>query len=81
MFSFWELSLVLPFVCAATSCKQQFALTLYLKDIYTFPLTSCQFIITTIIYPVTMRVVGAPEMISQPVTSVFTCSSLPSWTC
>ena len=37
-------------------------------------------IIIIIIYPLTMRVVGAPQMISQPVSSIFPCSPLPSWT-
>ena len=31
-------------------------------------------------YPLTMRVVGAPQMISQPVSSIFLCSPLPSGT-
>ena len=36
-----------------------------------------------IIYPLTARVVGSPQMISQPVSSVFLCSPLPSgtWQC
>ena len=33
-----------------------------------------------LIYPITMRVVGAPQMISQPVFSIFPCSPLPSGT-
>ena len=32
------------------------------------------------IYPLTTRVVGAPQMISQPVFSIFLCSPLPSGT-
>ena len=36
-------------------------------------------IIIIIIYPLTVRVVGAPQMISQPVFSIFPCSPLPSW--
>ena len=32
------------------------------------------------IYPLTVRVVGAPQMISQPVSSIFPCSPLPSGT-
>ena len=35
-------------------------------------------IIIIIIYPLTVRVVGAPQMISQPVSSIFPCSPLPS---
>ena len=38
------------------------------------------FIMITIIYPLTARVNGAPQMISQPVSSVFPCSPLPSGT-
>ena len=37
-------------------------------------------IIIIIIYPLTTRVVGAPQMISQPVFSIFPCSPLPSGT-
>ena len=33
-----------------------------------------------IIYPLTARVVGAPQMISQPVSSIVPCSPLPSGT-
>ena len=35
-------------------------------------------IIIIIIYPFTARVVGAPQMSSQPVSSIFPCSPLPS---
>ena len=38
-------------------------------------------IIIIIIYSLTARVVRAPQMISQPVFSVFPCSPLPSGTC
>ena len=31
-------------------------------------------------YPLTARVVGASQMISLPVSSIFLCSPLPSWT-
>ena len=37
-------------------------------------------IIIIIIYPLTARVVGAQQMISQTVSSIFPCSSLPSGT-
>ena len=37
-------------------------------------------IIIIIIYPLTARVVGAPQMISQPISSIFLCSLLPSGT-
>ena len=40
----------------------------------------CMSLIIIIIYPLTTRVVGAPQMISQPVSSIFACSPLPSWT-
>ena len=33
-----------------------------------------------LIYPLTTRVVRAPQMISQPVSSIFPCSPLPSGT-
>ena len=33
-----------------------------------------------LIYPLTTRVVGTPRMISQPVSSIFPCSPLPSET-
>ena len=38
-------------------------------------------IIVIIINPLTARVVGAPQMILQPVFSIFPCSPLPSGTC
>ena len=38
-------------------------------------------IIIIISNPLTARVVGAPQMISQPVSSIFPCSPLPSGTC
>ena len=38
-------------------------------------------IIIIIIKPLTARVVGAPQMISQPIFSIFPCSPLPSETC
>ena len=37
-------------------------------------------IINIIIYPLTARVVEAPQRISQPVSSIFPCSPLPSGT-
>ena len=41
----------------------------------------CLPISSYLIYPITARVVGAPQMISQPVFSIFPCSPLPSGTC
>ena len=38
-------------------------------------------LISSLIYPLTARVVGAPQMISQPVYSIFLCSPQPSGTC
>ena len=38
-------------------------------------------IIIIIINPLTARVVGAPQMILQPVFSIFPCFPLPSGTC
>ena len=37
-------------------------------------------IIIIIIYSLTARIIGAPQMISQPVSSIFPCSPLPSVT-
>ena len=37
--------------------------------------------IIIVIYPLTWRVVGAPQIILQPVFSIFPCSLLPSGTC
>ena len=34
-----------------------------------------------IIYPYTARIIGASQLISQPVSSIFSCSPLPSETC
>ena len=41
---------------------------------------SMSFLLLLLICPLTVRVVGAPQMISQPVSSIFPCSSLPSRT-
>ena len=38
-------------------------------------------IIIIIINPLTARVIGAPQMILQPVFTIFPCSPLPSGTC
>ena len=38
------------------------------------------FAVSPIIYSLTARVIGAPQMISQPVSSIFPCSPLPSGT-
>ena len=40
----------------------------------------CTGITFTFICPLTVRVVGAPQMTSQPVSSIFPCSPLPSGT-
>ena len=40
-----------------------------------------RFIIIIIVNPLTARAVGAPQMILQPVFSIFPCSPLPSGTC
>ena len=37
-------------------------------------------LISHLIYPLSATVAGAPQMISQPVSSIFPCSSLPSGT-
>ena len=46
----------------------------------TFTLALEQPIIIIIIYPLTAMVVGAQQMISQPVSSILPCSPLPSVT-
>ena len=40
-----------------------------------------KWLIIIIVYPLITRVVGAPQMILQPVFSIFPCSPLPSGTC
>ena len=44
-------------------------------------LPSSGIIMIIIINPLNVRVVGAPQMILQPVFSIFPCSPLPSGTC
>ena len=51
----------------------------YVDSLSVFRGTIC--VIITTIYPLTARVVGAPQIISQPVFSIFPCSPLPSGTC
>ena len=50
-------------------------------DVFHVRLLSDLFLIIIIINPLTARVVGAPQMILQPVFSIFPCSPLPSGTC
>ena len=56
----------------------------FLRDYMCFKKKEVSFWVVTlviiIIYPLTARVVGAPVMISQPVSSIFPCSPLPSGT-
>ena len=42
--------------------------------------TKHDFLISSLIYALTVRVIGAPQMISQPVSSIFPCSPLSSGT-
>ena len=42
-------------------------------------LTDLFFIIIIIIYPLTAKVIGAPQMISQPVSSIFSLFSTALW--
>ena len=51
------------------------------KDQYKLKTGEKFIIIIIIINPLTTRVVGAPQMILQPVFSIFPCSPLPSGTC
>ena len=46
--------------------------------VYAYSFAPCVHIIIIIINPLTARVVGAPQMILQPVLSIFPCSPLPS---
>ena len=59
------------------SCEVRYATCLVCDYFCLF--SSLWFII--IINPLTTRVVGAPQMILQPVFSIFSCSPLPSGTC
>ena len=51
------------------------------KETQTAVVWSCLPFIIIIINPLTARVVGAPQMILQPVFSIFPCSPVPSGTC
>ena len=61
--------------CSLNLCtkKWHFYLKIRMADSINLTLISSCFI-----YPFTMRVTGAPQMISQPVSSIFPCSALPS---
>ena len=48
---------------------------------YYMDLSSHLILSSHVIYPLTARVVGTSQMISQPVSSIFPCSPLPSGTC
>ena len=54
--------------------------SLLMKRVMSVP-GAAPIIIIIIINPFTARVVGAPQMISQPISSIFPCSPLPSGTC
>ena len=41
----------------------------------------CELVVIIIINPLTVRVVGAPQIILQPIFSIFPCSPRPSGTC
>ena len=66
----------------------QFPLMWISTDTKTSPTTVCFYSCSvcvslspsSLIYPLTVRVVGAPQMISQPVSFIFPCSQLPSGT-
>ena len=54
-------------------------MSLYLRLHITLPHATCHYhMLIIIIYPVTTKVVGAPQIILQPVSSIFPCSPLPS---
>ena len=53
----------------------------FLKQFTSVQVLKKSIVIVIIINPLTKRVVGAPQMILQPVFSIFPCSPLPSGTC
>ena len=54
-------------------------MSLYLRLHITLSHATCHYhMLIIIIYPVTTKVVGAPQIILQPVSSIFPCSPLPS---
>ena len=56
-------------------------ISLYLRLHITLSHATCHYhMLIIIIYPVTTKVVGAPQIILQPVSSIFPCSPLPSGT-
>ena len=61
-----------------TSCCTQSKCCVCVAELSSRLLHYFGLLIIVIIYPVTARVVGAPQMISQPVSSIFPCSPLPS---
>ena len=66
---FWLPPSLLVSMCVLTCCKWEVVDTGYF----------CTYII--IIYPLTARVIGAPQMNLQPIFSIFPSSPLPSGTC
>ena len=67
----------LLFVCKANTTSYQ--ITCLLSSLLRHD--NFRIIIIIIINPLTTRVVGAPQMILQPVFSIFPCSPLPYGTC
>ena len=61
---------------ACSSAISSSALVLSRKRI-----TRSTILLSHLIYPLTAKVVGAPQIISQPVSSIFPCSPLPSGAC
>ena len=70
------INVVLVKVTETHSSKTMLCLKIML-NVFLYPLTDSNL---SLIYSLTPRVVGAPQMISQPVSSIFTCSPLPSGT-
>ena len=84
----------IPFICwfhTGTLDLNPFHITLYILLVLStdeqFSKKLCvkmpkgSFVIIIIINPLTARVAGAPQMILQPIFSIFPCSPLPSGTC
>ena len=85
-FSFWLWRVVIFIQLSANTMLNMVFVDFYHRATFTMP-TWCPkgmlhviIIIIIIMYPLIVTVVGAPQMISRPVSSIFTCSPLPSVT-
>ena len=73
----WFLLLYLLHLCAHFLEKIPDQVVLELYNLYRI-LDSWHDLSSHLVYPLTTRVVGLPQMILQPVSSIFPCSPLPS---